>query len=246
MICRWPSTAACALYACSKLFVAGSFMIRESGSVKLRCALGAGRACSGSGTLGTAPLARPTRPFLGLGLQRRPGLADLPQPALAPRQLCWELVAAPAPAVPRVLGGVDLLRLVQQLLHLALQLPLALLHTRIAHRLVLGGVGLDPRAVQRDVTERHQASPLTEQQPLHEKAGERREMPLAKLRDRVVIGMLVGGQYSKGDVLVGRPLDLSRRRLADAIRVEQELHHHGWVVGGLPTAVAALVGVQDG
>src|SRR5436190_1672621 len=165
MICRWPSTAACALYACSKLFVAGSFMIRESGSVKL---------------------------------------------------------------------------------HLALQLPLALLHTRIAHRLVLGGVGLDPRAVQRDVTERHQASPLTEQQPLHEKAGERREMPLAKLRDRVVIGMLVGGQYSKGDVLVGRPLDLSRRRLADAIRVEQELHHHGWVVGGLPAAVAALVGVQDG
>src|ERR1019366_8687040 len=53
--CAVASTAACALKPCTKLLVAPSFMIRESGSVKFRWAFGSGLACSGSGTCGGRP-----------------------------------------------------------------------------------------------------------------------------------------------------------------------------------------------
>ena len=55
MICDSLSTAICALYDCSKLPVALSFMIRDSGSVKFRWALASGFAASTSGTCGTRP-----------------------------------------------------------------------------------------------------------------------------------------------------------------------------------------------
>src|SRR5450755_3858707 len=56
MICAALSTAICALYACTKLpLCAPSGMMRLSGSVKLRCAVGSGRACSGSGIRGARP-----------------------------------------------------------------------------------------------------------------------------------------------------------------------------------------------
>ncbi len=57
MICVWASTAICALYPCTKMpLLAPSGMIRLSGSVKLRCALGSGCACSGTGICGLRPL----------------------------------------------------------------------------------------------------------------------------------------------------------------------------------------------
>ncbi len=53
--CASASTAAWALYACSKLFDAPSFIILDSGSVKFLCDLDSGTASSGLGTFGGRP-----------------------------------------------------------------------------------------------------------------------------------------------------------------------------------------------
>jgi cytochrome P450 len=45
------------------------------------------------------------------------------------------------------------------------------------------------------------------------------QMPLAKRRDAVVVGMLVAGQHAKGHVLGGLLLHLARRRDAERVTV---------------------------
>jgi hypothetical protein len=85
-------------------------MMRLSGSVKLRCALASGRACSGSGTFGALPLGLLPR----LLFQLRLGLRDLLQTALPPRQLLRQLVAATALAILRIFGRIGCLGLLKQ------------------------------------------------------------------------------------------------------------------------------------
>ena len=68
--------------------------------------------------------------------------------ALAPLQLCGQLVAAPIDPIVRVFGGVRCLGLRQQFPDLGAQLPFPLLHPAIAHRLVLAGIGFHLGAVQ--------------------------------------------------------------------------------------------------
>ena len=45
-------------------------------------------------------------------------------------------------------------------------------------------------------------------------------MPLAKVRDRIVIGLLIGGQHTKGNALMSRALDLARRGDTLAVGVD--------------------------
>ena len=79
----------------------------------------------------------------------------------------------------------------ERLAHLVGEPLLGIFHPRVAHRLVLGGIGADLGAVQGDVAERDQPRRLAELEHLGEQARERVEMPLPKLGDAVVVGMLV-------------------------------------------------------
>ena len=167
---------------------------------------------------------------LGLRFERRFGLADLAQAGVTSRQLCGKLVSAAASAEARLFLGIDALGFRQQALDLVLQLLLGFGHPAIAHRLVLGGVGPDLRTVDGDVAELDQPSSLTEPKHLYEQPAECLQMLLAKGRDGVVVGMLIAGQHPKWHLVVSRSLELARGRLADAVTVHQQFHHHRGVV----------------
>ena len=109
---------------------------------------------------------------------------------------------------------------------------------------MLGGIGFDLGPVERHVPQLHEPGLLAEPQHLHEQGPQRLEMPLPERGEAVMVGMLVRGQHPIRHVLVRRPLDLPRRRLARAVRVDQELDHHPRVVRRLP-ALFALVGGED-
>ena len=148
------------------------------GEVALRRS-GAGRACSGSGTCGTPPFAaaHPLLPRGQLrargrrrGAARRPPAPPAPAPPWPPgsspagvsRRANSAGSSSPAPpaAVRGVLGRVGLPGLPRATGRTSPSQPLlGLLHPRVAHGLVLRGVGLHLRAVQGDVPELHRAPP---------------------------------------------------------------------------------------
>ena len=87
----------------------------------------------------------------------------------------------------------------------------------MAHRLMLRGVGLDLRAVQRDVLEPEQSGAVTQCEHLDTEQRQRTKVSKPKLIDHGVKRMLVAGQYPKVDPLVRRRSDLPRR--VDSIHV---------------------------
>src|ERR1035441_7345597 len=62
-------------------------------------------------------------------------------------------------------------------------------------------------------------------------------MPLAEIRDGVVIGMLVGRQEAKGHIFMGSGFDLARAIDPHAVAVKQEPQHHLWRIGRLAAAI---------
>ena len=89
--------------------------------------------------------------LLRLGFERRLRFADLAQPIYLVLRPFRELVASLALAELLVLGPVGRVRLLEVATDLLGQLLLRLLHVPVTHGLVLGRVGLDLRAVERDV-----------------------------------------------------------------------------------------------
>src|SRR5690606_17478479 len=75
--------------------------------------------------------------------------------------------------------------------------------------LVFGGVGLHLRAVDGDMSQLDQPGLRAEAKDLHEELFEGGEVDAPKLADPRVVGMGSAGDDSKGDVLVGVPLDLA-------------------------------------
>ena len=143
--------------------------MRLSGSVKFFCALGSGS--SDGGAAGFPGFLRPSAlsPFLGLGLRlglgrrgrfrfglqfglRRP---DLLGALLLVGDPLGQLLAALVAPEGLVLLGVHSLGGAQPFRYLGLELRRTLLHALVAHRLVLGGVRLDLRPVERDMAELH-------------------------------------------------------------------------------------------
>src|ERR1039458_4350570 len=66
-------------------------------------------------------------------------------------------------------------------------------------------------------------------------------MPLAEIRDGVVIGMLVGRQEAKGHIFMGSGFDLARAIDPHAGAVKQEPQHHLWRIGRLAAAILGIV-----
>jgi len=145
------------------------------------------------------------------------------------------------PAVFGILVGIDALCVGEQPLDLVLELLFSFGHPLVAHRLVLGPVRLELRAVDGDVPQLDQSSFLAQPQDLQEQSGECIEVLFAERGDRVVVGMLVAREHPKRHVFVGCPLDAPRRRLADAVRVYQQRHQHRRVVARPASCVLRLV-----
>ncbi|ESW76192.1 hypothetical protein X772_32340 [Mesorhizobium sp. LSJC280B00] len=119
---------------------------------------------------------------LGFGLQFGLGLANLLQSLLLVGHPIGHLVAALL-AVELVLLPIGRLRGFEPAVDLGLELRFPLLHALVAHRLVLGRVGLDLGAVERHVPELHQSRLLGKLEDLHEQRSQRLQMPSAELRD---------------------------------------------------------------
>jgi hypothetical protein len=64
--------------------------------------------------------------------------------------------------------------------------------------------------------------------------------------DGDMVGRLVGGQHSKGDVLDAAAFDLAGGAHPDAVGVQQYAQHEFGVVGGAAVAVVAVGPVERG
>src|ERR1700730_9896187 len=129
------------------------FMIRLSGSVKLRCALSSGTPLGGW----------PLRPRLAATSLSSPApwpaaaCASASTGALAPPLFVGHptrrFFPTPVTAVLAILGRVLIGRLLHPARNLGGELLLGPSHPAVAHRLVLGGIRLNLGAVERDMAE---------------------------------------------------------------------------------------------
>ncbi|OPZ01909.1 MAG: hypothetical protein BWZ09_02626 [Alphaproteobacteria bacterium ADurb.BinA305] len=143
-------------------------------------------------------------------LQLSFGLSNALEAALRAGKLLRQLVAALVWSVLGVFPRVGFFGFRQELGNPPRQRLLLLLHSRVAHRLVLGGVGLHLGAIQRHVTELDHAGLLAELQHLQEQPAKRLEMHSPKLADTDVVGVRAARNHVERHVLVGAPLDLPR------------------------------------
>ncbi|RWL75890.1 MAG: hypothetical protein EOR69_31230 [Mesorhizobium sp.] len=88
-----------------------------------------------------------------------------------------------------------------------------LLHALVAHRLVLGRVGLDLGAVERHVPELHQFRLLGKLQDLHEQRSRRLQMPSAEIRDGAEVRRIARHDHHevrlRVSVIAGHPFSLN-------------------------------------
>src|ERR1017187_4673695 len=172
------------------------------------------------------------------------GFLDLGQPSLASPQFLRQLVASLAAVLTIFLlvGGLGLL---QQLLHFFLQLRLLLLHPAVAHRLVLAGVGLQLRSVQRHPAQLDRAALQRHRQDLLKQFLQRGDVNLTKVRDRPEVRLVARRQHFERDVFLQPLLYPTRTEHPRAVAVYQQLRHQLWIVRRLPPLLL-LVHPVDG
>ena len=118
-----------------------------------------------------------------LGFERRARGTDAGEPLLLVGHPVRHLIAAPFGPVLAILAIIGVRCRVEPGLHLRGQFGFHLLHARIAHGLVLGGVGAQLGPVHRHMAEAHQTRPLAQRQHLNEQLAQRRQVAAAELAD---------------------------------------------------------------
>lgn len=102
---------------------------------------------------------------------------------------------------------VGVFGLLQQGVHVPTQVGAQLPGADVAAVPVLGGTGIDVRAVQADGAELEEFQFPGQFEHVHEGAGRGLEVVPAEGADRVMIGLGVGGEVTHGDVAIGGALD---------------------------------------
>ena len=162
---------------------------------------------------------------------RRP---DLLGPLLLVGDPIGRLLAAHVAAEGLVLLDVSSLGRAQPARDLGFKLSRALGHAFVAHRLVLGGVRLDLRPVERDMAKLHQPCLLAKRQNLGKQSGERLQMALAEVGDGAEIRRIEPDNAHEVDPFARRLGDPARRVDPVAIGVEQQRRHHRRIERRLP------------
>jgi hypothetical protein len=226
-------------------------MIRLSGSVKLRWAVGVGTPGGCFGLRPRRPRGEPSALVPGsglggprLGLEFRLRRPDPLQPTLLIAHPGRHLVAAPVSTERGVLRSIGALGLRQPTLDLGGQLGLGRAHPGVAHGFVLGGIGAQLGAVQRDMAEPDQARAPAQGEHLHEEFGQGGEVASAELADGAEVRPVQRRHRLEVEALLAGAGDPPRRVDAPAVGVEQQRHHHPRVVRRI--AAGLRVGRQDG
>jgi len=92
-------------------------------------------------------------------------------------------------------------------------------------------LGVDLRAVQRHRAHLQHAHLARQQKDLDEQPFDLLQEPSAERRDRVVVGMVVGGDEAERHAVIGRPLQLAARKHARRIAVNQKAEQHRRTIG---------------
>jgi len=138
--------------------------------------------------------------------------------------------------------AVQGLRSRHQLRDLQLQLIDQRTGAIISHRAVLRAIGIKLRPVNADNPDLHQLQLLGQKQNLQETLANRREVLAPKGRNRIMVGMVVGGHEAHPDIPVRRALDPAARENPVGIAVNQKRQHHSRVI--LRRARAAMVHLE--
>ena len=138
---------------------------------------------------------------LGLGLQTPTGRIQLVAQSLPARDLLRQGLGI------LLATAVHGLRSRHQLRDLQLQLIDQLTGAIISHRAVLRAIGIKLRPVNADNPDLHQLQLLGQKQNLQETLANRREVLAPKGRNRIMVGMAVGGHQAHPDIAVRRALD---------------------------------------
>ena len=192
--------------------------MRDSGSVKLSCALGAGHTkvtLVGLATFGLAVLVFGfalisfAAPALGICLalaffQSGFGRFNGRQSGLSAFDLGGDVQVGLV-----LLGFIGAGSLLQERCNLCLELDLGALHACIAHGLVAAGIGLDLGAIHRNGAQLDQAHLARQSHHLDEQFGELGQVQGTEVADRAVRREVVGCQHPKGNVLMQLPGDLA-------------------------------------
>ena len=107
---------------------------------------------------------------------------------------------------------------------------------------MLAGRGLELAAIDADKPHFDKLQLLGQQQNLQETLAKRRQVLAPKGRDRVMVGMDVGGHEAHPDIAVRRALDPPAREDPVGIAVDQQRQHHPGVI--LRRAGAAMVHLE--
>ena len=189
-------------------------MIRLSGSVKLRCAFASGAACFGSGTRGwPPPVFFPVRSSCFRRWAIRASASAFACAAfcrasasIPPGPVESSSTAFPAAPIPSATGRSVLAvashprprrppRPASATPHFRLQRLFGPPHPPITHRLVLAGVRLEFRPVDRHMPQFHQPRLPAQSQRLQKQSRQRLQMPFPKLVERAVIRCVSALKY---------------------------------------------------
>ena len=111
---------------------------------------------------------------------------------------------------------------------------------------LVGGVGGQLGAVQRNHTQPHQPGGGAQLERGDQQAGQGLLVAGAEAGDGYMVGGLVAGQHPKGEVLAAAPLDLAGGTHADGVGVQQHAKQGLGVVGGVAVPVGPVAGIESG
>ena len=133
----------------------------------------------------------------------------------------------------------------QQVLHLLAQWGLQFAQASVTHGMMLGSVRMDLTAIQADVAQFQHSGQLGQQENLHKQFLDFSEKGLAKVGNRVVVGMQTPSNEPKGNTLVGGLFDLARTEKTVGISIKQK-SQQDFRRNGFPThrSVTSIKGAQ--
>ncbi len=118
----------------------------------------------------------------------------------------------------------------QQFFDLGFELDFELVGILPTQSMAFGCIGLDLGSVQADFAQLQATHLMSNEQNLDKKRIEQRQKPLAEVGNGIVIGMVVGGNVTKCERIIGRLFQFTTGKDACRITVKQQSQQHFWMM----------------